>query len=206
MLVFEDFTEEFFGKRLGRRGVVREFDAARFSAAAHHDLTLEHPRTGVLLDKFFRFGNAFRVHAFWRRNSGLAEQVFPLVFHEFQRTILSLAKRPEQVAREHPKPSEGSRYTMRMQAKRRIVAGVHGRVVGVGFRDYVVAIAREFRVCGTVENAPSNDSVEIDVEGEPEEIAAFLEAVETRARMPARVDRIERREAEVRGFTGFGRI
>ena len=90
---------------------------------------------------------------------------------------------------------------------KRIVARVSGRVIGVGFRDYVVDCAKAFAVAGTVRNAePPGDYVEIDVEGEPADVDAFLSAVHRDARTPARVDSIARRDASPLGIRGFRRI
>jgi acylphosphatase len=51
-----------------------------------------------------------------------------------------------------------------------------GRVQGVGFRATTAAIARGYDVAGTVENLPDG-RVRVDVEGDPEQVAAFLAAV-----------------------------
>lgn len=51
-----------------------------------------------------------------------------------------------------------------------------GRVQGVGFRYTVKDIARGFDVCGWVKNLPDG-TVELQVAGEPEEVAAFLHEI-----------------------------
>ena len=90
---------------------------------------------------------------------------------------------------------------------RRVVT-VFGRVQGVGFRDRVVEIAREFAVSGTVRNLPDANALEIDVEGEPEPIERFLKAaLEERPARLARIERLEAREAAPLGNRrGFRRL
>ncbi len=65
---------------------------------------------------------------------------------------------------------------------------VTGRVQGVGFRYYTEERAVRFDVTGFVRNLPDR-TVEIEVEGEPGEIARFL--AEVRLGPPgSRVDRL----------------
>lgn len=54
-----------------------------------------------------------------------------------------------------------------------------GRVQGVGFRYTTLQVAREFEVAGHVCNLPDG-RVQLEVEGRPEEVAAFVTAVEER--------------------------
>jgi acylphosphatase len=51
-----------------------------------------------------------------------------------------------------------------------------GHVQGVGFRWTVKHIAKGFDVTGSVRNLPDG-RVELQASGEPEELAAFLEAI-----------------------------
>lgn len=51
-----------------------------------------------------------------------------------------------------------------------------GRVQGIGFRYTVKDLARSFDVCGWVKNLPDG-SVELQVMGAPEEVAAFLREI-----------------------------
>jgi acylphosphatase len=51
-----------------------------------------------------------------------------------------------------------------------------GRVQGVGFRYTVKDLARGFDVCGWVKNLPDG-SVELQVMGEPAEVADFLSEI-----------------------------
>ena len=60
-------------------------------------------------------------------------------------------------------------------APARVRLRVEGRVQGVGFRWFVREAARRADVAGTVRNLPDG-SVEIDVEGPPEALAALEQA------------------------------
>jgi acylphosphatase len=51
-----------------------------------------------------------------------------------------------------------------------------GRVQGIGFRYTVKDLARSFDVCGSVKNLPDG-SVELEVMGAPDEVAAFLREI-----------------------------
>jgi acylphosphatase len=52
----------------------------------------------------------------------------------------------------------------------------HGRVQGVFFRATAADLAQRFEVVGSVRNMPAG-TVELEAEGPPEEVAAFLAAV-----------------------------
>ena len=65
-----------------------------------------------------------------------------------------------------------------MSREQRIIRFV-GNVQGVGFRFTTCRLAESFDVTGSVRNC-SDGSVECIVEGTPDEIAAFLEALEDR--------------------------
>jgi acylphosphatase len=54
-----------------------------------------------------------------------------------------------------------------------------GRVQGVGFRYSTMQVAKEFEVTGFVKNLPDG-RVQLEAEGRPEEVAAFIAAVEER--------------------------
>jgi acylphosphatase len=58
--------------------------------------------------------------------------------------------------------------------RKRVLYG--GRVQGVGFRYTTTAMARRFPVAGNVRNLPDG-RVELVVEGEEKDVAAFLAAV-----------------------------
>jgi acylphosphatase len=76
-----------------------------------------------------------------------------------------------------------------------------GRVQGVGFRFAALQVAKEFEVTGLAANLPDG-RVRLEVEGEPEEVRAFLAAVEERMHGFIRqAERIEARRAPQ--FQGF---
>lgn len=85
----------------------------------------------------------------------------------------------------------------------RQIVRVRGRVQGVGFRDRVVDIAEGYRVAGTVRNVRPDGVLEIDVEGEPEEVDRFLDDVFAHPPTFARVERIEREPRGPRNVAGF---
>ena len=76
-----------------------------------------------------------------------------------------------------------------------------GRVQGVGFRFSTMQVAKEFEVAGFVANLPDG-RVRLDVEGQTENVEAFVDAVQTR--MHGHIRSVERK-AEVRAaqFAGF---
>lgn len=73
---------------------------------------------------------------------------------------------------------------------------------GVGFRYRVVQIAARFEIAGSVRNTRSG-SVEIDAEGDDEELARFIAAVLESPPRSARVQHVSEREAEPRYVSGF---
>lgn len=76
-----------------------------------------------------------------------------------------------------------------------------GRVQGVGFRYTVLQVAKEFEVCGTVQNL-TDGRVRLEVEGPKTEINGLVEAIGER--MHGYVRQVEReggsRPARLRGF------
>jgi acylphosphatase len=76
-----------------------------------------------------------------------------------------------------------------------------GRVQGVGFRYTAHQVAREFEVAGFVTNLPDG-RVQLEAEGDKDEIEAFITAVGERMHGNIRkVDRIgDRRTPQFRGF------
>ena len=77
-----------------------------------------------------------------------------------------------------------------------------GRVQGVGFRYTTLQVAKEFDVAGFVCNLPDG-RVQLEVEGRPEDVAAFITAVEERMHGYIRkTERTARREAAQ--YSGFG--
>jgi acylphosphatase len=78
----------------------------------------------------------------------------------------------------------------------------NGRVQGVGFRYTTLQVAKGFEVAGWVRNLPDG-RVELQVEGEPAEIDAFIRAIEET--MDGYIRKTERSsvrvEASFKGFT-----
>jgi acylphosphatase len=76
-----------------------------------------------------------------------------------------------------------------------------GHVQGVGFRFVTLEVARGFEVSGFVTNLPDG-RVQLEVEGESGEVAAFVAAVEER--LHGYIRKIERSEGRRRAlFEGF---
>ena len=77
-----------------------------------------------------------------------------------------------------------------------------GRVQGVGFRYSTLQVAKEFEVTGVVQNLPDG-RVQLEVEGAPAEVRAFLLALEER--MHGFIRKTERGKGTKRApqFTGF---
>jgi hydrogenase maturation protein HypF len=78
---------------------------------------------------------------------------------------------------------------------------VEGVVQGVGFRPFVHTIARRYQLAGRVRN--TSRGVEIEVEGDREEIGEFVAALRDRPPPLARIERIEAREIVPSGVEGF---
>jgi len=78
---------------------------------------------------------------------------------------------------------------------------VRGVVQGVGFRPFVYRIAHRHGVRGWIAN--SSRGVVIEVEGSSDDVAAFARAVEDEAPPLARIERVEREEAEPAGSGTF---
>ena len=85
--------------------------------------------------------------------------------------------------------------------ERRIVT-IRGRVQGVFFRDTVRRIARRHDVHGTVRNV-GDDRLEIDVEGPPARVSAFLDDVLRHPPPEAHIDDVGAKTAEPSGIEGF---
>lgn len=85
----------------------------------------------------------------------------------------------------------------------RVVALLAGQVQNVGFRYTVLQIAQRHDVVGSVRNLRSGRRVEIDVEGEPEAVEAFLADVLAHPPPGAHVTHVERSTAEPRGLHAF---
>jgi acylphosphatase len=75
-------------------------------------------------------------------------------------------------------------------------------VQGVFFRQTVLEIAARHAVAGTVRNR-ADGSLEIDVEGQPAAVDAFLDEVAEHPPTLARVDRTTREPRALSGMRGF---
>ena len=78
---------------------------------------------------------------------------------------------------------------------------MHGSVQGVGFRWAANAEAERLGVAGSARNR-FDGTVEAEVEGEPDAVAAMAEWL-SHGPSSARVDRVDVDELEPRGDTGF---
>ncbi len=88
-----------------------------------------------------------------------------------------------------------------MSARIRRHIFVTGVVQGVGFRPYVYTLARRWGLAGWVLN--SSAGVEVEVEGPPAAVEAFLAAFPREIPPLARIDRMEVREVPPCGETSF---
>lgn len=78
---------------------------------------------------------------------------------------------------------------------------VSGLVQGVGFRPFLYNLARELSLTGWVRN--NFAGVELEIQGAPETLAAFREALSSRAPAAAVIDRIDLETVPVRTESGF---
>ena len=83
-----------------------------------------------------------------------------------------------------------------------INATIQGRVQGVGFRYFTSRYAKTLSLAGYVQNLPNGD-VEVEAEGEREELKKLAEYLET-GTSGARVDRIDITWSDYTGnYSGF---
>lgn len=88
-----------------------------------------------------------------------------------------------------------------MPETHRETAFFNGRVQGVGFRYTTLQVAKGFDVAGWVRNMPDG-RVELQVEGKPAEIDAFIRAIEET--MDGYIRKTERSSVRVEAsFKGF---
>jgi hydrogenase maturation protein HypF len=92
-----------------------------------------------------------------------------------------------------------------MSERVRAIVRLRGRVQAIGFRDAVLAIARRYAVAGHVRNVRDGEQLEIDAEGAPADVDAFLDDVLAHPPRYARVETVERIAAPAQGVTGFSR-
>jgi hydrogenase maturation protein HypF len=87
---------------------------------------------------------------------------------------------------------------MRLTGSRITVRGV---VQGVGFRPFIYNLAERHHLSGWVLNDSSG--VEIEVEGDPEAVEAFVAAIREEAPPLAHITSLQARRAAVQGYEGF---
>jgi len=78
---------------------------------------------------------------------------------------------------------------------------VKGIVQGVGFRPFVYGLAKRYGLAGWVRNTSAG--VDIEVDGRPDALAAFVEALKREAPPLAHIDGVEATERPADGFTTF---
>ncbi|MBK8984651.1 MAG: carbamoyltransferase HypF [Chloroflexi bacterium] len=87
---------------------------------------------------------------------------------------------------------------MNQQGKR---IHVNGIVQGVGFRPFVFALAEQYGLVGWVRNTSAG--VDIEVDGAPEALDAFVQAIRTEAPPLAQIDEVTAVSIPPNGFTTF---
>ncbi len=96
-------------------------------------------------------------------------------------------------------PWQGTLTVMKKRIRLEIV--VTGLVQGVGMRPFLARLASELGLAGECSNTSS--SVHVDVEGEPESVAAFTQRIRTDAPPLAVVETVRSRPASPTGVAGF---
>jgi acylphosphatase len=82
-------------------------------------------------------------------------------------------------------------------------ARVYGRVQGVYFRYFVREVAKALQLKGYARNLPSGDAVEIQAEGEKQQLEKLVEQLKT-GPPGARVEKVETNWSEYSGqFNNF---
>ena len=84
----------------------------------------------------------------------------------------------------------------------RAKVNIHGIVQGVGFRPFIHKLVREYRLSGFIKNTSSG--VELELEGEREELSRFVADIPARAPKLALIERVETSYSpELKHFQGF---
>ncbi len=78
---------------------------------------------------------------------------------------------------------------------------ISGVVQGVGFRPFLFSLAARHRIAGEVSNTASG--VQVFAEGDPRDVARFVEAITAEAPLLARVDEVKTTPVPVRGVKAF---
>ena len=85
---------------------------------------------------------------------------------------------------------------------KRVSMIVSGTVQGVGFRYYVHDIAKEMGITGWVRNLPDG-TVEIDAEGKPDILDAFIRNISSAQQGFIRVRSVQVQEKDYVGYAQF---
>jgi len=110
-----------------------------------------------------------------------------------------MAERAGESQEVNPELSESSHK--RLPVTKRAKCTVQGIVQGVGFRPFVYQLANRYRLTGYVTN--TSQGVDMEVEGSPEEIQRFFEALISERPPLAHIDLLHRREIPSKKETGF---
>lgn len=78
---------------------------------------------------------------------------------------------------------------------------IKGIVQGVGFRPFIHKLVQNYNLSGWVLN--SNQGVEIDIEGETEELNSFVSDIKDKLPPLARIEKIEVNQLHLIGYKGF---
>lgn len=78
---------------------------------------------------------------------------------------------------------------------------IQGIVQGVGFRPFVFGLAEKYQLTGWVRN--TTDGVKLAVDGQPDQLAQFVEALREEAPPLARIDWLEWEKIPPDGYTDF---
>ena len=98
-------------------------------------------------------------------------------------------------------PRTGSRYNTGMSDLRGLRVHITGIVQGVGFRPFVHALATRYALTGWVRNTSAG--VDIEVDGTPTALDAFLQALKSKIPPLARIDDLQATWQAPNGFTTF---
>jgi hydrogenase maturation protein HypF len=100
-----------------------------------------------------------------------------------------------------PGPGPGSERGIEMSEVRGARIHIRGIVQGVGFRPFVYGLAKRFGLAGWVRNTSAG--VEIEVDGSPEHLQAFVKALQEETPLLAQIDSFNREDIPAVGFEAF---
>jgi hydrogenase maturation protein HypF len=98
-------------------------------------------------------------------------------------------------------PGPGSECSSGMSEVRGARIHIRGIVQGVGFRPFVYGLAKRYKLAGWVRNTSAG--VEIEVDGSPEHLQAFVKALQEETPLLAQIDSFHREEIPAAGFEAF---